>query len=295
MKIIFVDSFDLIWNGKSARFEKGISGSHNAHLYLAEGLAKCENCYVEIVSTKNNLIEETYLGVKYTNIVNFTQTECDYIIIMNYLHSLSILDKITSYNKIIILMHNDLFGDFHRFFNIDKTKIIIGYISEFAKTNILLVQPFLNDYNNILLYNSFDDNDIININFDINSKENTLCYFPCIERGYKMVIEILNQLDNYKLLLQTYNNIETYNLTTNKNSIIVIENSAKYTILENVSKSKYFVYPLINLDNNMIHYDTFGYVVLEANPSPGWSAYHPFNGIDDEPFINELLRVLKSA
>ena len=37
-----------------------------------------------------------------------------------------------------------------------------------------------------------------------------------------------------------------------------------------------------------------GYVVLEANPSPGWSAYHPYNGIDAEPFITELLRVLKS-
>ena len=38
-----------------------------------------------------------------------------------------------------------------------------------------------------------------------------------------------------------------------------------------------------------------GYVVLEANPSPGWSAYHPYNGIDDDPFILELLKVLKNA
>lgn len=38
-----------------------------------------------------------------------------------------------------------------------------------------------------------------------------------------------------------------------------------------------------------------GYVALEANPSPGWSAYHPYNGIDDEPFITQLLRVLKSG
>ena len=28
-----------------------------------------------------------------------------------------------------------------------------------------------------------------------------------------------------------------------------------------------------------------GYVVLEANPSPGWSAYHPYNGIDDDPLF----------
>lgn len=36
------------------------------------------------------------------------------------------------------------------------------------------------------------------------------------------------------------------------------------------------------------------YVALEANPSSGWSAYYPFNGIVDEPFILELMRVLKS-
>jgi len=263
MKIIFVDSYNLLWNGITARFETGISGSHNGHLYLAEGLSRLENNEVEIVSTKNNIIENTYLGVKYTNIINFKETECDYIIIMNNLNSLSILDKIKSYNKIIILTQNDLNGNFDRFFKIDKTKIIIAYISEFAKTNILLVQSFLKEYENILLYNSIDLNDISNIKLDINSKENFLCYFACIERGYKMVIEILNQLDNYKLFIQTYNNIETYNLPKN-NNINTIENSSKYKVLENVSKSKYFVYPLINLDNNFIHYDTFGYVVLEA-------------------------------
>lgn len=38
-----------------------------------------------------------------------------------------------------------------------------------------------------------------------------------------------------------------------------------------------------------------GYVVLEANPSPGWSAYHPYNGIDNVPFISTLLKELKSG
>ena len=264
MKFIFVDSYNLVWNGETARFNNGISGSHAGHLYLAEGLAKIENNYVELVSTNNNIIENTYLGVKYTNISNFKQTECDYIIIMNTLNSLTILNKIKSYNKIIIIMQNDLCDNFSMFFTIDKRRILIGYNSEFTKTNVLISQPFLKEYDHILLYNSFDLNDISNIQLDINSKDNTLCYFACIERGYKMVIKILNQLDNYKLLIQTYNNIQTYDISTNKNSIVVIENSSKYLVLENVSKSKYFVYPLINLDNNMIHYDTFGYVVLEA-------------------------------
>lgn len=32
-----------------------------------------------------------------------------------------------------------------------------------------------------------------------------------------------------------------------------------------------------------------GYVVLEANPSPGWSAYHECNGIENDDFIKDLL------
>ena len=38
-----------------------------------------------------------------------------------------------------------------------------------------------------------------------------------------------------------------------------------------------------------------GYVVLEANPSPGWSAYYPYDGITINPFLAELLAVLKNA
>lgn len=52
-------------------------------------------------------------------------------------------------------------------------------------------------------------------------------------------------------------------------------------------------------DNQLLGIDfiqtSAGYVVLEANPSPGWSAYHPYNGIDNEPFIDELLKVLRCA
>jgi hypothetical protein len=37
------------------------------------------------------------------------------------------------------------------------------------------------------------------------------------------------------------------------------------------------------------------YVVLEANPSPGWSAYHECNGIQLSAFIKTLLNALKSS
>lgn len=37
------------------------------------------------------------------------------------------------------------------------------------------------------------------------------------------------------------------------------------------------------------------YVVLEANPSPGWSAYHQCNGIENDAFIKDLLQELKNV
>lgn len=38
-----------------------------------------------------------------------------------------------------------------------------------------------------------------------------------------------------------------------------------------------------------------GYVVLEANPSPGWSAYYPCNGIETPPFIKDLIHLLTTC
>lgn len=40
--------------------------------------------------------------------------------------------------------------------------------------------------------------------------------------------------------------------------------------------------------------DNNKYIVLEANPSPGWSAYYECNGIDNPSFVNKLIRVLTS-
>ena len=244
MRFIFVDSFALKWNGYTSRVENGVSGSHNALLYLAEGIAKTHE--VVLTSTENNIIEGEYLNVKYVNYNNLT-VNCDYIVMTNNMHSLKILDKIHDYNKIIILTQNDLFA-YERLFKIDKTKIIIGYISEFAKINILNTQPFLNDYKSILLYNSIDLNDLQH-----GIKKQQICYFACLERGYKMVTEIMKKIENYQFISNTYANVHSPNMSTSKQSI-----------LTHVSESKYFIYPLINLDNNSIHYDTFAYVVLEA-------------------------------
>jgi glycosyltransferase involved in cell wall biosynthesis len=270
MKFIFVESFNINgWNGNTARNIKGVSGSHTAPMYLAEALAK-EGNIVEFVSLNNCLIEENFLGVQYTNFDNFKVKSCDYIIVTNLLSSLNILEKITSYSRVIILTHNELWwnnqDELNNFLNIDKSKILIGYISEFAKKNIFNFQPFLQEYNSFLIYNSLDLNDIQK--FDIKEKEKSICYFACVGRGFKMVTEILKKLDNYTLFTNTYEDEHRYIMITNENdnnyNIVLTDNTSKYNVFNYISKSRYFVYPLIDLDNNWIHYHTFAYVVLEA-------------------------------
>lgn len=263
MKFVFVDSFDLKWNGHTARYDDGVSGSHNAIMYLAEGLARTGEHSVEVVSIHNYLIEGTYYNVKYTNFDNFENQPCDYIIVTPYLNTLNILDKISDFKKIIILTHFELWIN-DRFNSIDKDKIIIGFISEFAKTNILKEQPFLKEYEHIILHNSFDENELTNFPV-IENKTSQMCFFACHNRGYKMTTEIVKQLDNYQLISNTYaNHLKSLYTSDNENKIIISDNSSKYSTYKIISESKYFVYPLINLDTNEIHYDTFGYVVLEA-------------------------------
>jgi glycosyltransferase involved in cell wall biosynthesis len=283
MKFVFIEAFksnDVVnWNGKTARTTNGVSGSHWALIYLAEAFAsQCDNV-VEFVSIENNLVEGSHLGVQYINYINYSDTDddsvcCDkYLVTVHELNAMNIMEKIKGFKKLFFLMQNDLLdttteGKCSKVFNgIDINKVVICYISDFARRNILNVQPFLNNYHNMILYNSIDMRDVVVSGNDVNNviemkKDRKLCFFACVDRGLEMVVELLKRLDNYYLVTNTYYAKNTKIL---KNSNIVrTENTGKYSIFKHISTSRYFVYPLINLENNRIHYDTFAYVVLEA-------------------------------
>lgn len=258
MHFVFVESFDIkSWNGETARKERGVSGSHSSPMYLAEGLSLQGN-HIDFISINNNFIETNYLGVNYINYNNYNNCQCDFIIISNNLIDLTILDKIKNYNKIIIILHNDLCFLNNRFFDINKDKILLSYINNFGKINIENVQPFLKDYTSFILPNSIDTNDLLSI--ENQNKENSFVFFACIERGFRMSCEVVNRIPNFNIYSSTYYEPFQHLMDNNKS----LNNSSKSEVFRHLVKSKYFVYPLINLDNNCIHYDTFGYVVLEA-------------------------------
>lgn len=267
MHFVFVESFAInCWNGEICRFKKGISGSHNAPMYLGEGLAK-QGHEVEFVSILNNMEETTYNDVTYINYDNYMNVTCDYVITTNNLLDFKIFNKIKDFKKVFILMQNEIFcmhndvNSLEQYFKSYKENIIITYLNESGKTNIEFIQPFLKDYKSIILPNSIDLNDIKQ--FDISKKENSVCFFACVERGLKLTIEIVNKLDNFIIYSNTYAD-ENRHLIKASKKLIQTQGTSKYDISNYLVKSKYFIYPLINLDNNCIHYDTFAYVILEA-------------------------------
>jgi glycosyltransferase involved in cell wall biosynthesis len=277
MKFIFTESFNLCWNGFTARNDKGISGSHTVPMYLAEGLAQKEEMDVTIVNLTvskekkggrfrylrqyaNNIIEGKHLNVNYVNYSNLPRTTCDYIITTNWTDDLTILHKVIEYKKLIIIMHNNIYAAASEIKSMDKSKVIIAYISKVSKENILNSEDsFLKDFDSIILNNSIDTNDIK----PVVEKEKSFVYFPCIERGYKMVLEVIKHFPDFKLYTNMYLD-DNRELINPNEQIVLTENSSKNTIYQYCAKSKYFVYPLINLETDRIHYDTFGYVILEA-------------------------------
>jgi glycosyltransferase involved in cell wall biosynthesis len=212
----------------------------------------------------NNIIKGEHLNVKYINaedIIDFIV--CDYIITTYSSDDLNILKKMSKFNKLIMIMNNPFSGEnIEVIKNFDKNKIIIAYISNYSKDNILRIPGYedINNYNNILIHNSIDLNDIK----PMSEKENSFIFFACFERGYKMAVEVRNKFNSdFKMYTNTYSDNFREKLIESDN-IIITENTSKNTIFEYCKKSKYFVYSLINLDNNKIHCDTFAYVILEA-------------------------------
>ena len=216
MKFIFTESFLLNWNGYTARYERGISGTHNASMYLAEALANLghdvtmvntsyhlkhilyKSKYSTQISKKkseliynNNIIKGEHLGVKYINISDITDNiECDHVITTYNTDDLHILEKVNNYKKVIMIMNNPFESNknVELLKNLEKNKIIIAYISNYSKDNMLLLKEFVNvsDYsflkhfNSVLLHNSIDISDIK----PITEKDNSFIFFACLERGY---------------------------------------------------------------------------------------------------------------
>ena len=273
MKFLFAESFGISgWNGKTARTTKGISGSHTAAMYLAEALV-LQNQQVAFVSMRNQIEPIQYKGVSYYNVKDFAAgEEYDFLITTHNLNDLQILSKVSIRQKIILILHNELYNDdphspntFEPLLAIDNHRILMAFISKTSQRLILQVQPFLANYSHILLPNSLDLDEITP--FQEEQKLNHFVFFANRDRGFKVAEEIIEDFPEFQMITNSYG-ISDHSHSRHE-QIIYSPSSSKQAVYQSLFNAKYFVYPLMNVSDNIytnhyVHYDTFGYVILEA-------------------------------
>ena len=254
-RILFIETLHLKgWNGYTARYKKGISGTHSASMYLAEALVE-KGFHVDFVSP--NIINIKHLGVNYINFEwnNGIDKVYDYVFITNNMLDLQLLNKVVHYKKLFIVMHNPLLqAELVNLFSLEKEKTVFAFLSPSSKKAICLQQPSLNNYQSMYLYNSIEIADLQ----PINQKENAFVFFACSDRGYSIAASVADAFPTFKLYSNTYANELKYLLREHTTD------SSKVEMFKCLAKSKYFVYPLINLEKGCIHYDCAPYVILEA-------------------------------
>jgi glycosyltransferase involved in cell wall biosynthesis len=220
MKIAFIESFiNEEWNGYTARYESGVSGSHCAIFYLAEALAN-KNHDITVIQTQCNFNPKIVNGVYYQSMENIPEKDATYydvIVFTSYLKDLIILNKISNYNKLAFVMgcpelskydkynHNNIFDIF------DSNKLNILYVSENSKLNSFIINYRIESIRHHLLYNSIDIKDFTNANGELftypeDKKENNFVFFACVERGFNIVLEVAKKFDGkFNIVASNYN------------------------------------------------------------------------------------------
>jgi glycosyltransferase involved in cell wall biosynthesis len=283
MKIAFIESLsNKEWNGYTARYDTGVSGTHCTIFYLAEALVK-KNHDVTVIQTQCNFNSKIVNDVYYQSMENIPEedtTHYDVIVCTFHLKDLVILDKIKNYNKLAFIMNctelskDDKYNHINIFNIFDSKKLNMLYVSENSKLNSFFINYRIESIRHHLLYNSIDIKDFTNANGELftypeDKKENNFVFFACVERGYNIVLEVAKKFDGkFNIIASNYNN-KNYASPSNDTpidnvKIIHPKTTSKQEILDWNRKSKYFIYPVVDTSSFRVHYDTFAYVVLEA-------------------------------
>lgn len=259
VSFLFIDSLvHHKWNGLLLREKEGVSGTTISSVYLAEGLAK-KGLSCDFVSVFDNIDECNHLGVNYIKQKNLKKQYL-FLVISWHLQDLEILNYVKiNFAKIFIIMGNHLAPELPEILIPYRSNIVILWISEFSKENILQEQPYLSLHPNFMLHNSINLNDLV----EIKQKNNNIVFFAAPERGLKMVSLLIKSFPALQLITNNYNK-QRLDYLENNDQVFYTTNTSKKTILSVLARSRYFVYPVFNIDNNVVHYDCGPYVILEA-------------------------------
>lgn len=247
MKIVFVESFlNKEWNGYTARYIEGVSGSHSTIFYLAEAIAK-QNHEVTVIQQYAIFDPKWVNGVYYQcmeYLPDEDNTQYDVLVFTFQLEDTNIFNKIKNYKKVAFIMNCIELTKFkfppfgkswfynspkfffssirqgeyvhHRnFFEImDRDKLNFLYVSENSKLNTFFINRPIECIKHHLLHNSIDIEDFTNKEGELftvsdDKKENNFVFFACIERGYSMVVEVAKRFKGkFNIVASNYDNKE---------------------------------------------------------------------------------------
>jgi len=234
-----------VWNGDVIRTGgKGCSGTDTTLLLVAELLASLGHTVDFVI---NSSIDGMCRGVNFTSKINAPETEilitapwcfhwCYNILMDEYLPKL----KKTIVNMQCVEQGIPMLDYTNRYKNYP---IIAVYPSQWTKIAQQTIgwHCFTRDY---IVPNPLMSEFLTDITYD---RQPSLYWHACFERGGHIAQKVANEL-SMDFRWCDYNANETYD---------------KKTIMEGLSKSSYFVYPLV-LPDNTLHKDTFACCVAEA-------------------------------
>jgi glycosyltransferase involved in cell wall biosynthesis len=265
-QIVFIESYtdqSSPWNGRMIREKSGVSGTITACVFLAELLSATGKYDVTFLS--RGIVDEVYRGVKYTNYYKIHEFVCDFVFITHNMQDLEMLYDKLKYEeakpKIISVIRHKLKNISYLEFVKDHQMSVI-YTSMSVKENCERINCPSTKYPYTIIPNCID---IYELCEPPREKERAFVFFTELERGFDLAREVIVNFPEFKLYCNTYVNQERLKLVSGDQLIKLDDfTSPKNRIYEILAKSKYFIYPLVNLENNAVHCSSFGYPILEA-------------------------------
>jgi FkbM family methyltransferase len=286
VNILFVNSlsndFGINWNGETVRTTAGKSGTHMNHIFMAEAFAKKgHNTYV----TSHNISPTTHNGVKYIKMTDCYEhlngINMDYFFTNNHITDFLFIRQLNNYkhSKIFAVMSNPFDGNINELSHFDVSQIHLLFTSKNILDIVMENESQLLKYTSHILPYCIDIDEIKDNTQSIggiapppheltavtaDKRNKNMSFFPTFERGYYLLTLLLEQLPDFVLRVGTYylTNISIVDETNPQ--IKAVRNTSRNSVYDVLNTSKYFIYPLIHLETNRIHYDTFAYCVLEA-------------------------------
>jgi glycosyltransferase involved in cell wall biosynthesis len=262
-----------LWNGEIIRIGGvGVSGTEQSFVILGEELAKL-NYEVTIISP-TCLPNTSYMGVQYKqldglqDISNITdililQTDNRYFINYSWLKLKKIIFWYHSQRFIPVEMLQ-LFSRMN-----PNCEIICNTMTQYAYEYMKSSTPYVELYTSEIFqaYNPFML-DIFKDELKIKEK-NSFIFHAGFDRGGEVAYNVFNKMrfPNKKMYICGYDTLRLNNTLPN---IIFLNSLDKTQLFSYLSKSEYFVYPLVASQNsqgnpaNYVHKDTFGCVIAEA-------------------------------